>query len=444
MSENLKQSLEEILNELSEENLDTLTEPELLEYRKALNPYGRIIEGSDRVLTFSYTNLREKYLEKLLATSFIGFLNAECDSYHVPLGHPVVPVYDYTKDPSVLDKHYESWTITDKIQQEIEENKAWMQKRIVIKEFLEELFQYNSDVHVRSSYKPSVKDKARGLVDTPAANLAVSELNARDVKFREQMLEYDRVQKLIAMSEGVIDPVLDNLVTKKLVKPEQHYRNVEFEDWKKEDLNLLYTACNMIPPVDMFGKFRTYYDTNYDKLREAVLHLYCEKVDLDIAICPHSWHEDTEEANEYVKKHKNSVITDIIQAKSGMWNLLANFSQVRESTKFYNDDTEILESIAEQIEQDSKLGAELMKNRVKQMKKKNIEEQGEDAEYFKNWKKDNNSLKEMKGVSTDDFSPDDIPDNSLEVPVYRISGGKFEKTRFFTKAVEPKALEASK
>ena len=270
-SQKLKESLEDILNELESENIDDLSEEQLLDYRKKLNVYGRIIEGSDHVLTFSYTNLREKYIEKLMMTAMIGYMNSECDGYKVPLGHKIIPVYEYLQNPKTFDKYYEDWTLTPKLEQEIEENRKGMEKRIIIKEFLEGLFQYNPDVHVRSVYKPSVRDKARGLVDTPAANLAVEELKARDIKFREKMLEFDRVQKLINMGENTIDASLQDLVTKDLVRPDYHYRSAEFESWKLEDLNLLHTACNMIPPADIFGNFRTYYDTNYDKLREAVM-----------------------------------------------------------------------------------------------------------------------------------------------------------------------------
>ncbi len=435
-SADLKKSLEEILAELDEDSINNMSEEQLTEYRKLMNPYGRVIAGSDKILSFSYTNLREKYIEKLMMTSMIAFLNRMCDEYHVPEGLPVVPVYDYAKNPDSLDESVKDWKRTPLLEKQIEENKAWMQKRVIIKEFLENAFQYNPDTHVRSSYKPSVKDLSREMIDTPAANLAVSELKHRDKVFREQMIEFDRVQNLIKMNEGELKPELQQLVCKKLVTPEYHYGTVEFEKWSKEDLNLLNTAYNMIPPVDIFGNFRTYYNINYDKLREAVQHLYVDKPDFDIAICPHSWHDDDEDADKYIQKHRGEVITDVIKAHSGKWNLLASFAKVREGTKFYNDDTIILENIAKQIEADSKLGAELMKNRVKKMKKKNIEQDGPDDEIFKNWKKENATLKDMKGITNED-DEDDIPEDALEVPVFRLNNGKVEQTKFYTKVVEP-------
>jgi len=431
--------LENILNELDDINMEDLTEEEILKYRKKLNVYGRVIEGSDQILTFSYTNLKENYMKKLLLTGLIGFLNTAVNEYHVPDGLPVIDVYDYTKDPSVIDSFAKDWKIDDKLAEDLEENRQWMKKRVIIKEFLEEMFQYNPDKHIRSVYKPQPKDIARGVIDTPAANLAINIAKKGDVKFREQMLQYDRVQKMINMKDGAktkMDEPAEELVAKKIVLPEKHYYTMDYESMSQEDTNLLRTACEMIPPDDTFGKFNNYFETNYDKLREAVLYLYCDKPDFDISICPHSIHASEEEADEFIKKHRNEVIADVIKAHTGKWNFFAPHSKVRDTMKFFNDNTIILETIAEQMEKDAKLGSDLMKNRIKQQKKKNIERDGEDAEIFKEWKKDNNTLKDLKAVTIDEDEQilHDAPDDALAVPVYRISNGGLKKSHFYTKA----------
>lgn len=441
-SKNLADELENILNELTPENIDQLSEEQLLSYRQKLNVYGRVIQGSDHYLTFSYTNLSEKYIEKLMLTGLIGYLNTACDEWNLPDGMPRLSVYDYVKNPSKLDKLTEGWGNTPDIVKNIEDNKKWMEKRVIVKEFLEDMFQYNPDNHIRSAYKPSPRDIARGVIDTPAANLAISELSKKDAEFREQMYEYDRVQKLIAMkekSDETIDSALANLVSKKLVIPDQHYKTMDYSTWTAEDKNLLSTVCGMIPPADIFGKFRNYYESNYDRIREAVLHLYCDKPDFDIAICPHDWHETVDEVDEFQKKHRGEVIAEILKADSGKWNFHAPFAKVRDSMKFFNENTVVLEEITKQIESDSKLGGELMKNRIKQQKKKNIEDAGEDAEIFTQWRKNNTVLKDMNAItiSKDDLLPDDTPEDGICVPVFRIKDGKMDKTHFFTKAEAP-------
>jgi len=449
----MREQLDAILNELQ---IEDLPEERLLELRKQLNPYGRTIEGSNNYLNFSFINLTEKYMQRLMMTGMIGFLNQKCDAWKVPVGHHQFPVYEYVKDPSIMDNFYESWKRDDpRISEEIELNKKMMEKRVIVKEFLEELFQYNPDVHVRSVYKPQPKDIARGIIDTPAANLAIHELKKENAQFREQMIEYDRIQKIVAMRESMYSTnddsinnsksksnAINNLIAKKIILPDVHYANVDYNAMSSEDKNLLRTACEMIPPEDIYYDFRLYFEENYDKLREAVLYLYSEKPEFDIAINPYSWHETEEEAEDFQKKHSNEVIADIFTATSGKWNLVAPFQKVREAAKYFNENTTILEEITKQIESDAKLGKDLMERKVKYRKKKNIEESGPDAEYFAQWKKQNNTLKEMHAFTNNPnnlVSPD-IPDDSIQVDVFRIANsGKVEKSHFFSKAEAPTA-----
>jgi hypothetical protein len=419
---------------------------EIIDLRKKLNPYGRTIDGSDKWLTFSFTNLQEKYMEKLLMTGLIGFLNRACDEYHVPEGIPVIPVYDYVKNPELLHEYYKDWKLTDKLKKQIHENNEWMKKRVIIKEFIEYLFQYSPDEHVKSVYRPQPRDLDRSVLDTPAANLAINELKQKDIKFREQMLEFDRIQNLRAMKQAAdekIDAAIDELVSRKLLLPDQHYSKMNFEEWTDEDKNLLRTVCEMIPPADIFRKFRNYFEDNYDKLREAVLHLYCEKPDFDMAINPYQWHDDEDSAVEFQKKHRDEVIADIIKAASGKWNFFAPFAKVKNSTKFFNKNTIILEEMAQQIEIDQKIGADMMKKRVVKMKKKNIQDEGPDAEAFNKWKSQNTTLKEM---GAENPIEDDCPDNAVEVEVFRISKGGLDikKDKFYTEASIPEIHEAFK
>lgn len=439
----LANDLTSILDELDNESLEDLSEEQLLEYRKKLNVYGRTIQGADNYLTFSFTNLSEKYMEKLTLTSMIGYLNRMVDEWHVPEGHPVIPVYDHFKNPELINNYHKEWKLTDKTSSEIADNKEWMKKRLIVKEFLEEMFQYNPDRHIRSAYKPQTKDLSRPLITTPAANLAIENHKLKDSKFKEQMLEFDRVQKLIQMKENATSEN-DNNISQKLILPSYHYSTVDFSKWSDEDKNALRTACEMIPPSDIFHRYRNYLEANYDKLREAVQYLYCDKPDFDIAINPYDWHASEDEAFEFQKKHKKEVISDIIKAHSGKWNFFAPFAKVRDSMKYFNDNTIVLEEIANQIEKDAKIGEELMKKRVKTKKKQNIKEDGPDAEAFSKWKESNKNVKNANIDSNkESYAPDDCPDNAIAVDVIRLSndGTKMSKSHFFTQAVAPVAQD---
>lgn len=414
-SQNAADQLAQLLDELDEESLSKMSDAEILDLRKKLNPYGRTIEGSDKVLTYSYTDLRQSYLNKMTVTTMIGFLNRMCDEWRVPDGIPVIPVYDYVKDPSKLDEFEATLQKPEFMREQLDENKANMQKRVIIKEFLEDMFQYNPDFHVRSAYKPNLDDPERTLITSPAGSLAVNNLKRSDPEFSESLFRYERDSKLDS----------------KLQPPERVVTEVR------------KYCTEMIPPADIFHRYQYYYDSNYEELKEIVNDLYCDKADLETAINPYAWFNNEDEADKFIDKHKNEVITSIYKAHSGKWNIFAPYKKVRESMRYFNKNTMVLEEIAKQIERDSKLGSDLMKKRIKVKKKKNVQEVGPDDPGFSKWKSTNTTLKDM-GAEMIEYKEgeDDYDPNALEVPVFRISGGgtHMEKTKFYTQAEVPSVV----
>jgi hypothetical protein len=409
--------LNKLLAELSEESLAKLSDEEVLELRKQLNPYGRTIEGSNKILTYSYTDLQFEYTKKLITTTMVGFLNRMCDEWRVPDGIPIVPVHDYVKDPSKLDEFEKSLTNPDSLMKEIEENRATMQKRVIIKDFLEDMFQYNPDMHVRSAYKPNIKDDERNIINTPAGSLAIKELRRKNHEFDEDMLIYEREQALKSKMGTECKPS-DRIVTE-----------------------VTKYVTEMIPPVDMFHRFQYYYDSNYEELRAIVSDIYCDKPCFETAINPYDWHETDDDADAFINKHKDEVISTIFKAHSGKWNIFSPYKKVRESMKYFNKKTAVLEEIAKQIESDAKMGAELMKKRITIKKKKNIAECGPDAIGFAKWKSQNTTLKELgaDAIPESEYENQEEIDGALEVPVFRVSQGgtKFEKTSFYTESSAP-------
>lgn len=412
--------LSKLLDELDDESLAKMSDAEVLEMRKQLNPYGRTIEGSDKVLTYSYTDLRHEYLKKMVVTCMVGFLNRMCDEWKVPDGIPVIPVYDYVKDPSKLEAFEKTLKDPEFMRKDLDLNKEYMAKRVIIKEFLEDMFQYNPDFHVRSSYRPNLDDPDRKVIDTPAGHLAIHQLKKTDPEFNERWRLYERDQKL----------------------------KQETKDESEKIESAVRKQCSeMIAPVDIFHRYQYYYDSHYEELKDIVGDLYCDKVDLETAINPYAWHDTEDDADKFIDKHQNEVITSIYKSFSGKWNIFAPYKKVRESMRYFNKKTMVLEEIAKQIERDAKLGADLMKKRIKVKKQKNIKEDGPDDPAFLKWRETNDTLKDMgaESLNQSDYAPIDCPDNAITVPVFRIgSGGQtFEKTHFFTQAEAPTVVNGA-
>lgn len=411
----IDQEINALLSELDDSYINEVVDPEeLTRLRKELNPYGRTIQGSDRILTFSYTDLRKEYLMRLLTTTFIGYLNRSCDEWHVPDGMVPVPVYEYLQDPSKLD------TIDSKVPDvDRKANREWMEKRIIVKEFLEDMFQFNPDKHVRSAYRPNPEDPQRTeVLNTPAANLAIEHGKKTDIGFATHLKAAEKAGKM--------------RISKKPRGDWQKANNVSQNPTKPDDM-LETNVSEMIPPHDVFYRLKHYFDSNYEGLRTATEILYCEKPDLETAINPYDWHNSRDEADTFINKHKNEVIAPIYPAYSGKWNFLGPFKEVRDSVRYYNENTIVLEEIMKQREMDEKLGKDLMQKRIKVKKQQNIKEAGPDDQAFLDWKKQNATLKNIEE------DVDDCPENAIEVPVWRVSQLKqnLEKTKFFTEAEAP-------
>jgi hypothetical protein len=432
-SSSASQQLNDLLDELDEDTLAKLSDEEVLEMRKRLNPYGRTIEGSDQVLTYSYTDLRGEYQKKLMVTTMIGFLNRMLDEWNVPDGVPVVAVYDYVKDPSTLTAFEEGLhtPATGQLKEDIDDNATWMAKRVIVKEFLEDMFQYNPDFHVRSAYKPAPLDDERKIIETPAGMLAMNELKRKDPEFKEALLQYDRLK------------LAESKATESKSKSEKKVATESKSKAETEIANSLraYTT-EMIPPADVFHRYQYYFDSNYEEMRGIVQDLYCDKPDLETAINPYCVHASEDAADEFINKHKDEVITTIFKAHTGKWNIFAPFKKVRESMRYFNKKTVVLEEIAKQIERDSKLGKDLMEKRVKVKKNKNIARDGPDDPAFAKWKSQNSTLSDMGAIDVNNAASkasDECPDDAIQVDVFRLSKGgqTMEKTKFFTKAEAP-------
>ena len=89
--------------------------------------------------------------------------------------------------------------------------------------------------------------------------------------------------------------------------------------------------------------------------------------------------------------------------------------------------------------------SELMKKRITITKKKNIAKDGPDDPAFTQWKKNNTTLKDMGAETINSNEYEDEPENSIEVPVIRVSNGgaNINKTKFYSEAVAPELPNTS-
>jgi len=458
--------LNAILSELSEEALDNIPNEIIDQLRIKSNPYGRTVEGSGKVLTYSFVDLSRKYMEKFLMTSMVSFLNRANDEWGVPSGVPVVAVSDYNKNNLLINPPLDedgNIKIKGPALLDYENNVKFMEKRCIVKEFLAHAFQFDPEQHVRSAYRPNPDDESRDVLETPAAKLATIRAEKKSAKLKEKLRITNA--RRVARGKKAVENLPKITHSKKVTTPLEGikdipmtpltnslYTNGEDDDYKvrltkaTKDPTLIQTSTNMIPPEDLFHRFRYYVDVNYEEIQKVTNDLYCEKGDFETAVNPYEFHKNDEDADKFINKHKNEVIAKIWKAVSGKWNIISSRKAVRRGMTFKNEKTIILEEIMAQHERDSRIGASLMQKRIQMKKKKNIEEDGEDSEAFIKWKRNNSTLKELKShYNEQSHASEDCPDDGIQVDyhIHNPKTGQFDTDHFFSQSEAPDFLEDS-
>ena len=359
-------NVDELIKQLlsDERSVEDLGDEEVQEVRRRMNPLGRAIKlenPTNKFYAYSLINLHEEYLKKFLMTSLIGFLYRRGDEWGVPDGDYVMPIEEM--DIQQIKKDYIAENVIDGkvvLRQERkvgvsggegfsqEETKYNKFKRAIIREFLDELFVYNPDLHVRSAYQSNKEDPER---------------------------------KVIGKSKSKKTPVPETSQPK-LTKHQEYLR-----------------TTSHIPPADLFHLFNYYINSNVDALRIATRDLYCEKPDLDHLLIIYKDFDTMEQYNDFVHKHEDDVTADIRCATQNQWTFQAMFGRNVDRRQFYNKNTRILQEMLDHVEAGQKLGRDMMQKRIKRKKDQNIEECGPDDEKFlKDYKASMNSKMKKAGI----------------------------------------------
>ena len=378
-------TIEDLIKELESnpDAINKMSEEELCEIEKKLNPYGSTIYGDEKYTCLSFTNLREKYMTKLLTTGLIGFTYQMCKEHNVDEDNMDVQLdtNDYLTIKEHPDKHNSE--LKSKVFNQIFNEFILKEKEKKNVEDVDECESKESDIEI---------DEELELKATNYANDYV--LNCfKDVESIDlDRMENDRLKLCLEQTEA--EKKVINKFLNKLFKfdPNTHAVNSFSKDRQTKDPERVLSRNEDIyinVPNDTYNRFQMYYDVNYDKLREAVMYLYNEKPDIEVALNVYDSFSSLEECNDFVEKNKNKVITSIYTLTNNKWNLLGSFKQNRERMNFYNKNTTILENIIKQQEDDAKTGKELLSKRVKKLKTKNVKRYGKDHPNFVKYKKQN-------------------------------------------------------
>jgi len=155
-------------------------------------------------------------------------------------------------------------------------------------------------------------------------------------------------------------------------------------------------VTKIIVPQDFYHRLSYYLEVNHNLLRNVTEAIYPEKSDIDQSVAIWKYFSGTKdeckkEFDEHCKKFQTQTPASIYMLDVGYWSIVSNDQKNRENINIYNSNNIVLQRILDRHSQDAQVGSELLKNRIKTKKQKNIEEDGPDAEGLSNYTKHNNS-----------------------------------------------------
>lgn len=265
----------------------------------------------------------------------------------------------------------------------------------IINTFLLNWFNFDPSIHIRSGLNKDVIRTEVTKVNNTDVVIDIDDpghLTIEELRFRVQPLsQKDKdVLRVILSSKQHLNAV------RNIIRDDNMHEIIEYvldniDVFKYYLLPVRDIESHIIPSQDTFHRWSYFTEVNYEEIRTITETLYPERPDLDWAIAIWTTFKGTdtevdEQFTEYCQKHHDEMPSIMKLLEMGKWTLLADFKENRKNVQFYNKHTEVLKKIIDRHTEDKKIGTELMRNRVRQTKAKNIAEFGPDAPGLKTYK----------------------------------------------------------
>ena len=278
----------------------------------------------------------------------------------------------------------------------------------IVREFMDSILTFQPGFHVKSAANPVVDSSGDPDRVQPAELriLPVVPEEARDnlALCRSNHNAYNAV--LCALRNETLADALREI----LASPEkmEEYRGYLYP---VEPDSPVRWGLDHIPPSDTFHRFGYYIDVNYEKLRLLSETIYHDKPYIDWVLTVYETFQGTQteintQYDEYCRKHGELAMGDLQLVSFGSMTYLGSFEGNRKKVSYYNKNTEIIKRIMDRIDDDKKLGQELMRNRVRQNKAQNIREAGPESEGMEEYRAHAGQLTSMGGERV--ISPEEL------------------------------------
>lgn len=348
--------------------LDQLPDDQLLRVQKLVSPFGTVPESSmvDRWTCMSFVNMSQEYMKKLLITASIGYLYRRCDEYGRKFKDTVENMDDMAAaEAQVIKNQGRLVELEGQIIAAIKERDA-LAARVAEDTPVEE----ENKILYNARKTEMVEAKILELRDFASALIkAKDDLRLKNKEILNLEEEMEAIQGF--GKRFIIRQFLDDQFR---FNPDKHVRSSYVKTNAKSATPGSAYIDKFTPPDDTFHNLQYYLDSNYEELRGVTNRIYRTTPSLEVALLPYADFGSEAEANAFVDRNKDGVIADIRTLRYGKWNFVEAFKANRDKVEAYRGT--VVEDILNQIRDDTKIGAELVKNKATRRARETLKELG--------------------------------------------------------------------
>jgi hypothetical protein len=435
--------LRDIMKRLTDNpsEITDIPDEDVIALKQRINPIGTFEPDQKSYAVASIINMKDSDARKFLTTAMIGFLYRRLEEY-VP-DFVVAMEESYAAKINATTSGANMQETRDHLREECASRAKQYNSahRAVARSFLDSVFLFNPDKHVRKAPAELPVDALAIIAPNVAASSDAATAVAPDVA-DHSVAELTVTREALAESTAVLRAEIEkygcesqedttrdvelatyeaaeivyrqarivagNLAQGyRLISEQMHdleasspSRLAQFEDARQliqkcrtridgaADILGPYTAgrtllearnvLQVAPPTDVFYHFGRYIDSHYEVLRILTDVIYQTPPGIENVLIYYDTFDDLEKAKEYVRVHEAEFRADPKIIENGGVTILGPFRENRENVDFYNRNTEVLRLMMEQISKDHQLGKDLTKKKIVRAKTKNIRETGPD------------------------------------------------------------------
>jgi hypothetical protein len=366
---------------------DLLTIEKMSELKQCANPYRKpIYDPKTKFLEFSYINTNREYEHNLSFTAMVGFIYkvateyemqsdkymSETDPEYMKIFNTVQYNFNIDKLQQYYDRQHEMAPTPENYVRCLRAKSIVAARKKLPDIYDEQAKQYCQEhsVNYNNCYPENVPV-------TPEDLVQIKEFVKCKLGIKKTLQEKQTQRQ---------DQILDFLDHNFKFDPNNHIRCGYFPHYEKmlvsrmetnpDNFQVIKTPTGtemivndhfekyLIPPADTHSAFRTYFDSNYECLRECTDNIYFP-AQFECAVIARETFASEEQARTWENKYANDFDTSVMRIPFGNWIFIDPWTENRNKINFDNSEkTKIIHEILEKQKENEKIGRKIIEKKA--------------------------------------------------------------------------------